>query len=804
MLLVNRENLARLRRMIQWIWNKTRKLFDLPYLPVLLAPVILFSPVWLVGNALFWGTPYLQFFPWWSWSWQTILNGHLPLWNPLVGMGAPLAANYQSALFYPVTWLSFLLYVIGGKSLMAWGQTWVVIFHLIWAGLGMVVLTRSLGLNKTAQAVGAIAFEMCGYLVARAGFFSINATAAWLPWVLWAGMVLMNSPKQDRSRFLPILSACLGMQLLAGHAQTAYYTWLLLAGWLAFWGLRSAGWQGLGSAVIKLITATSLAFGVAAVQLIPTAEYLLQSQRASTVEYEYAVNYSFFPLRFFTLLAPNLFGSPAYGNYMLTADNYWEDAVYIGLLPLFMAVGISISLFQRKKQKPPGESNNSLGKPLICFLTILTIVSFVLALGKNTPIFPFLYQYIPTFSMFQAPARLTIWAEFSLPLLAAIGIDHWHKPAGRGKYWSNLGRMGAVAVSVGALLCLVFLPGVSTALVVATAIAGVLSLAIGLLSRHAPSADNPVPGHVWSWLVVSMVCFDLLLANWGSNPGVTLELYNRETTQSADMSNILAGHRLYIDPDSENILKYQRYFHFNSFIPQENWVNMIEVFLPNSNMMSDIASANNFDPLTPSRYSRWMTYLAQTDDSVQEAMLSIMDVKLIESIELDDPDGVATRVSPIPQRIYWTSCAKVVSNKEQAWDETILLMQKISAGAKLGSEEVVLEGVETLTTQCTGNKYEKSSLFSETPGQVTVKLASERDGWLVLSDTWYPGWKVTVDGRASQLLRANYLFLGVKVPEGEHTIVFYYQPASYPVGAGISVLSLAGIIFLYKKSRLTH
>jgi hypothetical protein len=34
--------------------------------------------------------------------------------------------------------------------------------------------------------------------------------------------------------------------------------------------------------------------------------------------------------------------------------------------------------------------------------------------------------------------------------------------------------------------------------------------------------------------------------------------------------------------------------------------------------------------------------------------------------------------------------------------------------------------------------------------------------------------------------------------------VFYYQPASYPVGAGISVLSLAGIIFLYKKSRLTH
>ncbi len=59
------------------------------------------------GKAMFWGTPMLQFSPWWAQAWRTLQSGQLPLWNPLVGMGAPLLANYQSALLYPPTWVYF-------------------------------------------------------------------------------------------------------------------------------------------------------------------------------------------------------------------------------------------------------------------------------------------------------------------------------------------------------------------------------------------------------------------------------------------------------------------------------------------------------------------------------------------------------------------------------------------------------------------------------------------------------------------------------------------------------------------------
>jgi len=75
----------------------------------------------------------------------------------LIGMGAPLIANYQSALFYPPKWLLIPLAAIGHAPLIAWGQTLLVMLHLIWAGMGMRRLGNRLGLNRLAHAVSGVA-----------------------------------------------------------------------------------------------------------------------------------------------------------------------------------------------------------------------------------------------------------------------------------------------------------------------------------------------------------------------------------------------------------------------------------------------------------------------------------------------------------------------------------------------------------------------------------------------------------------------------------------------------------------------
>jgi len=92
-----------------------RRVTIVGYVILITAPLILFTPVVLTGKALFWGTPALQFVPWRDFAWNILKSGNLPLWNPMLGMGAPLIANYQSAIFYPPNWLLFLFERLTGR-----------------------------------------------------------------------------------------------------------------------------------------------------------------------------------------------------------------------------------------------------------------------------------------------------------------------------------------------------------------------------------------------------------------------------------------------------------------------------------------------------------------------------------------------------------------------------------------------------------------------------------------------------------------------------------------------------------------
>ena len=124
---------------------------------VIAGPFIFFIIQLLQGKALFWGTPVMQFVPWRTLAYDQFSAGILPLWNPLSGMGAPLAANYQSALFYPPGFLLYLFYLIGDAPGVAWGYTLLVPVHLAWAGLGMIQLTRLLNKGKRGQVVAGLA-----------------------------------------------------------------------------------------------------------------------------------------------------------------------------------------------------------------------------------------------------------------------------------------------------------------------------------------------------------------------------------------------------------------------------------------------------------------------------------------------------------------------------------------------------------------------------------------------------------------------------------------------------------------------
>ncbi|MEJ2150454.1 MAG: hypothetical protein P8Z40_13375, partial [Chloroflexota bacterium] len=72
---------------------------------ILLGAVLVYFHRLLLGKVIFWGVPLLQFYPWQKMAFDALRSGALPLWNPLLGNGAPLLANYQTAVFYPPNWL---------------------------------------------------------------------------------------------------------------------------------------------------------------------------------------------------------------------------------------------------------------------------------------------------------------------------------------------------------------------------------------------------------------------------------------------------------------------------------------------------------------------------------------------------------------------------------------------------------------------------------------------------------------------------------------------------------------------------
>jgi hypothetical protein len=734
-----------------------------PWAFVLIGPLLLFGWPLAKGDVLFWGTPLLQFVPWHRFALETLASGHLPLWNPLAGMGAPLLANYQSALLYPPNWL---LARVGP----AWGHGLLVFIHLVWAGAGMIVLARRLSLSPLAQSVAGVAFSLSGYLVARAGFLSINAAAAWLPWIIAAveGGIASAEGRTRWSRAAVLLAIPLAMQWLAGHAQTSWYTLILCAAWATWQAARTRRLQSLLRAYGILALAGLLAFLLASAQLLPTLELLSTSQRSTTVDPELGLTYSLWPWRMLGWLFPDFFGNPMWGDYW-GYGNYWEDALYLGVLPFALAVWAGVRSL-RKKDPHSG---------LVRFLLIVSMAALVLALGKNTPLFPFLFKYVPTFSLFQAPTRWSLLTTFSLSLLAGVAVQNWTPLAGRGLYWARLGTAGAAVLGLAGWAAWMMLSGLELSMVRALALGGIWLSASGILALTRKRTESGF----WQVAVAGVCVLDLVIAGWGMNPFTSADLYKGKTTLKVAVDD---GHRIYVRPALEYELKFNRFFRFDAFAHGLDWRAVRESGLPNVSMLDRIPAATNFDPLVPERYALLMESLDKLPSTRQQQLFRWMDIGWLGLADFSLPEGIryvksegASRVQ-LPSRVQW------VGDQEQA-------LAAVLAPDFDPAEVLVLEGMPSTAPGPPATVRSALILGEDDPNRVRLRVHTDGEAWVVLADVHHPGWFAEIDGEPASLLQADFLFRAVRVPAGAHVVDFIYSPASLRIGAA---LSLVGLLFL--------
>ncbi len=724
-------------------------------------PVLFFWRLTFLGETLYWGTPLLQFYPWRSFAVQEYLSGQIPLWNPHVGLGAPLAANLQSAVFYPLN-LVYLLIPIERA------MTVTVVGHIALAGLFCYGFARLLGFSKAGAFVTGLTFMFSGYVVVRAGFLSMTSVVAWLPALLWSIEGLLRAHAGGRRSsvacWLCGLAAITAMTLLAGHAQLAAYSlaaasaYLLARSW-SRWGQMATAGAGL-----------ALGAALAAVQLLPTLELARYSERQSGVAYDVATSSSLWPGQLLGLLFPSFFGSQAAGDWWGPGP-FWDGAVYVGVLPLLLACyGLRFA--------PRGQA---------WFFGGLALLGAFLALGRYNPVFPFFFDYFPGMNLFQAPARFWLWCTLAAAILAGYGWEGIRTRLSPGGW-----RLGPVAAAVGlgvigASAGASFVLPPSTAFG-AAAMGGAWLLATGLL-LSVPRARFP---RLWSAYALMLILADLSSFGMPLNTTTNAQLYESPSSAAALALRTEAGLDRIYTPETTYQWLQERYFNLRAF-PAGDWQDLRrlrDAAMPNLATAEGLYEVYNYDPLRLER--PLLVMRAAEPQGFQSPLLDMLGARYMQTpaVPAVDADIVGNalvvpqkRAGPLP-RAYVASHVLSVPTKAAALAAISDPAFDPAATAFVESGHPVPEGRPGALQAARIVEYGPQRVVIETP-------AADAPGLLVLSDAYYPGWRAEIDGRAADILPTNVALRGVLLTGGPHRVVFQYDPLSFKIGLAVTTLALA-------------
>jgi hypothetical protein len=527
---------------------------------------------------------------------------------------------------------------------------------------------------------------------------------------------------------------------------------------------------------------------LAAIQLLPTAELVAHSQRPGALtDLRFAFELSFWPWRIIGLLAPDFFGNPARDGYW-AFGTYWEEATFVGVLPLVLAALALASWWRERRRRTQGTipSKPSFRVP---FFFLLALLSLVLALGNHTPLYPLLFRYVPGFGLFQAPARLMIGYALGVAVLAGIGAETLRLTPSVRTALRILILLGLGMATAGAFARLV-LPDIRASFgSSAFRLGATLALAAGLLLLRGGRLQR----RRWEVLVVSLIAADLLAFGWGLAPGTDPAVYHTPVATAGFLQAQPSG-RIHVDePYAEQA--YDQYVSLSRFgsTDRDYLQGLRESLHPNLNAVHHLPGTGNYDPLTVGLY-RDLYELLQGEPGAPQALDEIHPVLnlfgsryLITDDELELPllydagRRIYANEEALP-RAFVAHRARVVNDGKARLEalldpsfdphSEVLLSRPPPAGFLLSEE---------------GRAEEQPIIWRQGPNQIVIEVNLAEPGYLVLTDTYYPGWQATVDGEPTEILLANHAFRAVGLGVGDHTVIFEYTPLSFRIGAWLTM-----------------
>ena len=678
-----------------------------------------------------------------------IKEGRLPLWVPHIYGGFPLFAAVEVGSFYPPNLIFFGLF----EPLIALNLD--ILFHIFLTGVFTYLYARSLKMERVSALFSGLILMYSGFFISHLKQLNMVNAACYVPLLFF---MIERYRQNGRFKYLLLFSLVLGIQMLAGHPQITYYT---LLGCLVYFCFRVKSIFPMKKFLPRLalfFLSIGIGFGIGAIQLIPALQLSQLSQRSGGVTYEFATVWcNYHPLDILTFLYPFINGNPGTASYALSANKggsvfwrsgsvFWEDYGYVGLIPFILSIFLIWRAFKFNG--------------LVKFYAVFLLGSFLLVMGSLTPVFKIFFYLVPGMNYFRFPTRFLLFTDLSLAILAGMGLAKF--------FMKRSYRI--------------------------TAIVFVITLA------------------------------DLWFFQVRQNPVVEMEKWE-EMPETVKFLKQDQGLFRIFSPLSRltHILTYREAKGWEGDLSP--YLKQREVLQPSSNILYSISSCDGYINLTPQYLLKiWgdekvkgylsNTYRLSPDEKeiqIDEGfvkVLSLFNAKyLLSWWPIHHPDlkevfRSGKTIVYLNQRVF-PRCF-VVPHSLVIQDDDVavrfLFSEKFSPGETVVLSQPPEEEVKSGAT-ASQNVMVELKKYNLTEIILRVKMASP--GFLVISDTYYPGWKVSIDGSEGRVYRANICQRAIYLSSGDHHVRFYFAPSSLTLGLIVSASSLLLVVLLLwiRKSR---
>jgi hypothetical protein len=770
-------------------------------------------------SSFFWGR-YL-------WLRRAWVSGHWPLWDPYVGAGQ---AAYSDALHQMFLLPAVLVRLVGSEVLGF--NLWIVTpFPIAAVGAWLFLARRS---SRSAAALGAIAFSVCGPVVSSGDFPNLSWSVAMIPWVLWTTDRLIA---ERRPRAVVIVGLTVAGQCLAGEPVTLFTTLLAALAWAA---VMSAPDDRLGRRTVveaTMLTGAGIALGLAlaAIQLLPMTLASALAGRGDTIIPD---AWSLRPTTLFETVWLHLFGN--YFTVQSIAEVPWMPLMFTGREPLLFSLYFGVPLLALSIYGLAGTGP----RRLRLFWVAAGLVSLVGAFGSYTPIYPILRDHVPPFGTFRFPVKYIYVAVMAVAAGAALGFDQLRartelaadpvvERRGRRARMMSLG----FAAGVGALVtflaaaCL-WRPGPTSALLqrFAVLLGDRGGKAGAYMVRTAPTGAWPVialaaiatllmaaairfratdMGRASCRLLALVVVGDLVVHAWGVNPVMDASRFSEPAWLAYTTRD--SASRFYVGGKREGSLNSMDFDSSRGFEQAPGLsgsasraaLSIQSAFYPSAWRGRELLSFD-LPVLWPRLFDRMMKRFEIASREERDRFLDRMAVRFrvlpqrragsrtplmpipqyFESFLFDFGDVAGARASIVPE-------VRIVSDPEQQVDALF--------APGWDSRRVAIVEREMPPAGVAGTPVAPFARVTVDDTDTTVVEAgvAAGGGYLLLLDSYAEDWRAAVDGQPVVPVRADGLFRAVRLREGRHTIRFDYRPRALRWGAAVSsaaFLLVAGLI----------